>query len=210
MRVLIGLTALTLCLPSAAASRQVARHWHCNLAERLDGAWVWLWQGYRGPDQPMGRPTHQVLFPAETPRFSADEGVHFSMNSDGTWPALDAPFLPPARVSVGFPLPTRAASLQVTLYAQGVAPIEGRANRWLGSYGVTVNVKHRRQALNLLTIRNWTAIVYFPDGRVQYVVPIRMPMGIAELRAQRARQLPRVREMGHDPAARCTAHDEAD
>jgi hypothetical protein len=210
MRTLIGLIAVTLCLPGVARARPAERHWHCNLAERLDGAWVWVWQGYRGPDQPMGRPTHQVLFPADTPRYGDLGTIHFGMNSDGTWPSLDAPFAPPADIDVAFPLPERAASLDVTLYATGAAPVTGRVNRWFGSYGVTVRVRDRQQVLSLLTIRDWTAIVAHPDGRTQYVVPVRMPMGLVELRAQRERQVPRVREMGHEPATRCTAHDEAD
>jgi hypothetical protein len=210
MRALIGLTALAACLPDAAAAQPAERHWHCEVSDRIDGSFVMLWQAYRGPDRPSGEPLQQIV-PDDLD--GPPTVVTFSMSTRGTWPALDAPFEPPSRITVGIPLPEEAASREITLYAPGVAPIVARLNRWRwgpGHAGVSVNMRDRRQALALLTNRNWTAILHFPDERVQHVVPFRMPMDVARLRALRERQLPMMRALGRDPAARCRPHDEAD
>jgi hypothetical protein len=208
MRRAFGMMAVTALLLSAAPAR-ADRHWHCEVSERIDGSFVMLWQAYRGPGRPMDEPLQQIVPDSE--RRSVE--VRFSMNTQGTWSALDAPFVPPSRVSLSIQLPDRPASRAITLYAAGMAPIVTRAYRWPGgpgTAGVTINLRNRRQALALLTNRDWTAIVHFRDGRVQYVVPFRMPMDVERLRALRERQVPLMRALARDPAALCQPHDERD
>ena len=201
---IVAVAAILACLPGGPASAQ--SFWRCDVREEENGVRATLTQPYWGPDRPM------AVYPLQEVSASAG-GIFFHASSWPRWRRLDMPFELPRRITLGIRLPERAASPRISLFAPGAAPISLRARIYgpqANEIGVGFDLRDRVRIEALLTRPDWTVIVHHPDGRVQQVVPVRVPMSLERLRALRGSQVARMRELGRDPARRCLpAEDEA-
>ena len=204
MRVLSRTAALLPLLAALPASAQ--NYWHCTVHEEGGGLRANLTQPYFGPDRPIIQPVQRVSISAG--------GIFFSAASWPHWRSLDAPFEAPREIHIGINLPQRAASRRLTLYAPGTVPIRPRVYIYgaqADAAGVGLELRDRNAINAVLTHPDWTAIIHHADGRVQQVVPFRMPMSLDRLRALREGQVARLREMARNPGRHCQpANDEAE
>lgn len=207
MRIGPGIVAFLTPLAMLSAAPAMAQdYWHCTALEERDGVRANLTQPYWGPDRPMAvQPVQEVS--------ASVGGIYFHASSWPRWRALDMPFEAPRRITLGIRLPERAASTRISLFAPGAAPVTLRARIYgpqANEIGVGFDLRDRARIEALLTRPDWTLIAYHPDGRVQQIVPMRMPMTLERLRALRASQVARMRGLGRDPARHCMlAEDEA-
>lgn len=204
MRRGVGFAAFLPLLPAVPAQAQ--GYWHCTVLEERDGVRANLTQPYWGPDRPMAvQPVQEVSASAG--------GIFFHASSWPRWRALDMPFEPPRRITIGIRLPERAASPRISLFGPGAAPISLRARIYgplANEIGIGFELRDRARIEAVLRHSAWTVITHHPDGRVQQVVPIRIPMTLDRLRALRESQVARMREIGRDPARNCMpAEDES-
>jgi hypothetical protein len=193
--------AASLALPAmlSAAPAIAQDDWHCTVLEENDGVRARLTQSYFGPDA-----TREIQ-PVQEVSASAG-GIYFHTSSWPHWRALGMPFEVPRRIGIGIRLPERAASRRISLFAPGVGPISLRARIYgphADQIGIGIDLDDRRRIEALLTHPDWTLITRYPDGRVQQIVPVRMPMTLARLRALRESQVARMREFQRDPARHC-------
>ncbi len=183
-------------LPAAPAAAQ--HYWHCTVLEQRHGVRAELSQDFSGPGQTVIQPVQEVSVSAG--------GVYFRTSSWPRWRALERPFEPPRRITIGVRLPEQAASRRFTFLSPGVRPftLRGRLyGRTAGERGAAFEVSDRRRIEALLTRPDWTVVAHHPDGRVQQIVRISMPMTLDLLRELRERQVARMREIQRDPRRHC-------
>jgi hypothetical protein len=179
-----------------SAAPAAAQDWNCILDEQTDGVHARLEQALVGST--LALPSHMIS--------ALGDGVSLNTMWDRhTYPSIDAPFAPPRRLSLGINLHEAPATRRVTLSAPGVAPITVRAWPWAAEYGRGINIelRGRPRVLAALSHRDWTAVLRYPDGRVQQMASFRMPLDLAGMRAIRDRQAARMLELSRDPEAHC-------
>jgi len=202
MRIACTIAAM---LGLAAVPAAAVDSYQCRFEDEQDGTHAVLEQHYFGADEPI-LPAHQRVW-------AQAGGIRFGADSGPIRPSRDEPFELPGEISLGIELPTRPATRQVTLNAPGVAPIRLRGHIWPPSAqtpGAIFYVRGRDRISALLRIRDWTALFPDDDGRVQFVVPFRMPANLETMRALHDRQRLRMREAARDPVRNCTLQLEGD
>ena len=203
MRIGYGIAALLPLLAALPAAPVSAQGSTCRVHEERDGVRATLTQTYFGQDGVSSRPIQKVSALVGRGSFYASSYPH--------WRTLDTPFAPPREIILGIPLPERAASGRITLYASGAVPITLRARIYRdqpGEQGLGIELRDPARIRALLSFPNWTVIVRHRDGRVQQIVAFRMPMTLDRLRALRDSQVARLREMARDPGRNCDVDED--
>jgi hypothetical protein len=204
MRDAAGIVLFTVALLSAAPAA-AQQYWHCMVREELAGGIrATLTQAYLDPDRPMAQPVHEVS--------ASSGGLFFSASSYPHWRSLDLPFAPPRRIILGVRLPERAASRAFSFQAPGVRPFTLRGQLYgprASEIGASFEIDDLARITALLNHPDWTIITRHPDGRVQQIVTLRMPVTLETLRALRVAQVVRMRAFGRDPNRYCALTDDA-